>query len=185
MVKIRLARKGSHKRPFYRIVVAEESSRRDGRFIEIVGTYDPLKKPAGIEVNSEAVLKWLSQGAQPTDTVKRILAKTGVWKHWRAVQAGDAPLEEMTGRVTGELERQRAERPSQKAVAKIAEDAKAAEEAKKAEKAEEAEEAKKKEAAAEAEAPSGEAPSEEAAPDDSGGEKDGAVNAEASEEKNG
>ena len=175
MVKIRLARKGSHKRPFYRIVVAEEAHRRDGRFIEIVGTYDPLKKPAGIEVKSEAVLKWLSQGAQPTDTVRRILGKTGVWAHWRAVQAGDAQLGDMTGRVSGDLERKREERPSQKAVAKIAEEAEAAKTAE-AEAAEEAETAE--------EAPAEEAPAEEAPAEESGGGDD-EVSAEASEEKNG
>ncbi len=129
MVKIRLARKGNRKRPFYRVVVAEESSRRDGRFIEIVGTYDPLKKPAAIEVKSEAVLKWLSQGAQPTDTVKRILMKSGVWAHWRSVQAGEAELGGMTGKVEGTIERGRDSRPSSKAVAKIAEEQAKAEEA--------------------------------------------------------
>ena len=181
MVKIRLARKGSHKRPFYRIVVAEEAHRRDGRFIEIVGTYDPLKKPAGIEVKSEAVLKWLSQGAQPTDTVKRILAKAGVWEHWRSVQAGEAQLGDLTGRVSGELERTREERPSKKAVAKIAEEA----EAKKAAEAEakKAAEAEAKKAAEEA-AAAEEAPAEEAPADESGGGDD-EVSAEASEEKNG
>jgi len=125
LVRIRLARMGSHKRPFYRIVVAEESHRRDGRFIEIVGTYDPLKKPAGVEVKSDAVLKWLSHGAQPTDTVRRILAKTGVWAHWRSVQAGQAQLGDLNGRLTGDLERKRAERPSKKAAAKITEEAEA------------------------------------------------------------
>ena len=120
MVKIRLARKGSRKRPYYRIVAAEEAYRRDGRFLEILGTYDPLKKPAGLEVKSEAVLKWLSKGAQPSDTVKRILAKAGVWAHWRAVQNGTAELEAMSGRLTGEIERQRPPRPSKKAAARIA-----------------------------------------------------------------
>ncbi len=122
MVKIRLARKGNRKRPFYRVVVAEDSKRRDGRFIEIVGTYDPLKKPAAIEIQSEAVLKWLADGAQPTDTVKRILMKCGVWSHWRAVQGGDAKLEDLTGRVTGSVERERTSRPSKKAATRIAEE---------------------------------------------------------------
>ena len=130
MVKIRLARKGNRKRPFYRVVVAEDSNRRDGRFIEIVGTYDPLKKPAAVEVKSEAVLKWLSQGAQPSDTVKRILIKSGVWAHWRSVQAGDAELGDMTGRMQGTVERGREAAPSAKTVAKIAEEEKKAEAAK-------------------------------------------------------
>jgi small subunit ribosomal protein S16 len=120
LVKIRLARTGSRKRPYYRIVAAEDSFRRDGRFLEILGTYDPLRKPAGIEVKSEAVLKWLSQGAQPSDTVKRILAKAGVWAHWRSVQNGSAELGGLTGRLTGEIERKRPPRPSKKAAARIA-----------------------------------------------------------------
>ncbi len=118
-VKLRLARLGNRKRPFYRMVVAEESHRRDGRFIEIVGYYDPLKKPAAIEVQADAILKWLAQGAQPTDTVKRILAKSGVWAHWRAVQEGKARPEELSGRITGTIERDRESKPSEKVAAKI------------------------------------------------------------------
>ena len=152
MVKIRLARHGNRKRPFYRVVIAEEASRRDGRFIEIVGTYDPLQKPAVISLNADSILKWLSQGAQPTDTVKGVLAKCGIWAHWRAVQEGKAELGEMTGTVTGTVERERQEKPSKKAVAKIAEEEKAAAEAK---------EAPAEEAPAE-EAPAEEAPAEEA-----------------------
>lgn len=119
MVKLRLARMGNRNRPYYRMVAAEDSSRRDGRFIEILGTYDPLKKPAAIEVESEAVLKWLAQGAQPSDTVRRILASTGVWAHWRAVQDGKAELAGMTDRKSGTLERKRKARMSKKAAAKI------------------------------------------------------------------
>jgi len=78
LVKLRLARMGNRKRPFYRVVAADEMARRDGRFIEIVGTYDPLANPAAIDVKSDVALKWLSKGAQPTDTVRRILAKSGV-----------------------------------------------------------------------------------------------------------
>ncbi len=111
---------GNRNRPYYRMVAAEDSSRRDGRFIEILGTYDPLKKPAAVEVRSDAVLKWLASGAQPSDTVRRILAKTGVWAHWRAVQAGTAELATMTERRTGVLDRARPVRPSKKAAAKIA-----------------------------------------------------------------
>ena len=73
MVKIRLTRMGDKKAPFYRIVVADERSPRDGRFIDIVGTYNPLKNPAEIKVDAEKVKKWLANGAQPTDTVKSIL----------------------------------------------------------------------------------------------------------------
>lgn len=76
--KIRLARAGAKKRPFYQIVVADERSRRDGRFIENVGTYDPTKNPAVIKLNNEKTLAWLDKGAQPTDTVRQILKGAGL-----------------------------------------------------------------------------------------------------------
>jgi len=76
-VKIRLARHGAKKRPFYRIVVADSESPRDGRFLEIVGTYNPLKDPAEISFKQERVQYWMEQGAKPTDTVKSILKKEG------------------------------------------------------------------------------------------------------------
>jgi small subunit ribosomal protein S16 len=74
-VKIRLARHGRKKRPFYRIVVADERFSRDGRFLEKVGTYNPLADPAEISVKKERVDYWLGQGAQPTDTVRSLLNK--------------------------------------------------------------------------------------------------------------
>ncbi|WP_300669232.1 30S ribosomal protein S16 [Desulfoluna sp.] len=77
-VKIRLARGGAKKKPFYRIVVADSEARRDGRFLEIVGTYDPLKDPAKVTVKGERVDYWLGEGAIPTDTVRDILKKEGV-----------------------------------------------------------------------------------------------------------
>ena len=80
MVKIRLKRMGAKKTPFYRIVVADSRYPRDGRFIEQVGTYNPLTNPSTINVDSEKALKWLSQGAQPTDTVKELLKVSGVIK---------------------------------------------------------------------------------------------------------
>ena len=73
MLMIRLARIGKKKRPFYRIVVTEKTRPRNGRFVEIVGTYDPLKKPAGIDMKEERVQYWLSKGAQPSDTVRSFL----------------------------------------------------------------------------------------------------------------
>lgn len=76
--KIRLARAGAKKRPFYQVVVADERSRRDGRFIENMGTYDPTKNPAAIKLNEGKVLEWLGKGAQPTDTVRQILKKAGI-----------------------------------------------------------------------------------------------------------
>ena len=80
MVKIRLRRLGSKKNPFYRVVVADSRYPRDGRFIEQIGTYNPLTDPSTINVDSEKALKWLGQGAQPTDTVKELLKVSGVIK---------------------------------------------------------------------------------------------------------
>ena len=79
MVKLRLKRMGSKKRPFYRIVAADSRDRRDGSFIELVGTYSPLED-SKININEEVALKWLSNGAMPTDTVKNLLSKAGVMK---------------------------------------------------------------------------------------------------------
>ena len=77
-VKIRLKRMGAKKAPFYRVVVADSRSPRDGRFIETVGTYNPLTTPAEIKIDEESALKWLQNGAIPTDTVKNILSKQGI-----------------------------------------------------------------------------------------------------------
>lgn len=73
MVTIRLARIGKKKRPFYRIVVTEKTRPRNGRFVEIVGTYDPLKDPAEVKLNSDRIKYWLGCGAQPSDTVRSFL----------------------------------------------------------------------------------------------------------------
>ena len=78
MVKIRLKRMGMKKKPFYRIVVADERSPRDGRFIDQVGYYNPMVNPAEIHVDGEKAKYWLDNGAQPTDTVRVLLKKTGV-----------------------------------------------------------------------------------------------------------
>lgn len=77
MVKIRLKRMGAHKKPFYRVVVADSRTPRNGKFIEEIGTYDPLKSPSEIKIDNEAARKWLANGAQPTDTVKALLKKSG------------------------------------------------------------------------------------------------------------
>lgn len=78
MVKLRLQRFGTTKRPFYRIVAADARKTRDGRYLEIVGTYEPTKQPASFEIDNELAKKWLHAGAQPTDTVKSLLKKAGV-----------------------------------------------------------------------------------------------------------
>jgi len=77
-VKIRLTRRGSTKAPFYRIVVADARSPRDGKFIDRVGTYDPLKNPSEIQVDEEKAREWLGKGAQPTDQVRKLLKISGV-----------------------------------------------------------------------------------------------------------
>ena len=77
-VKLRLKRMGSKQKPFYRIVAADSRFPRDGRFIETVGTYDPTKKDADVKIDEEIALKWLNNGAQPTDTVKSLLSKKGI-----------------------------------------------------------------------------------------------------------
>jgi len=77
MVKIRLRRMGAKKAPFYRIVVADSLSPRDGRFIEEIGTYNPRTEPSEIKVDAERAQYWIKNGAQPTDTVKTLLKKVG------------------------------------------------------------------------------------------------------------
>jgi small subunit ribosomal protein S16 len=77
-VKIRLARHGAKKKPFYRIVVTDNESPRDGRFLEMVGTYNPLQDPAEVTLKAERVEYWIGQGAIPTDTVKNLLKKEGI-----------------------------------------------------------------------------------------------------------
>jgi small subunit ribosomal protein S16 len=78
-VKIRLARHGAKKNPFYRIVVADTESPRDGRYLENVGTYDPLFDPAKVILKSDRVKYWMNQGAEPTDTVRSLLKKEGFY----------------------------------------------------------------------------------------------------------
>ena len=77
-VKIRLRRMGAKKAPFYRVVVADSRSPRDGRFIEEIGYYDPMKEPAVISLNEEKVKAWIANGAQPTDTVRALIKKSGI-----------------------------------------------------------------------------------------------------------
>ncbi|MBD1380020.1 30S ribosomal protein S16 [Metabacillus arenae] len=77
-VKIRLKRMGAKKSPFYRIVVADSRSPRDGRFIETVGTYNPVAQPAEVKINEELVLQWLQNGAKPSDTVRNLFSNEGI-----------------------------------------------------------------------------------------------------------
>ena len=81
-VKLRLKRMGAKKQPFYRIVAADSRSPRDGRFIETVGTYNSVANPAQVEINEELALKWLRNGAIPTDTVRNLLSNAGILKKY-------------------------------------------------------------------------------------------------------
>lgn len=87
-VKMRLKRMGAKKAPFYRVVVADSRSPRDGKFIELIGTYNPLTTPAEIKINEELALAWLAKGAIPTDTVKNILSKAGIMKKYHDSKLG-------------------------------------------------------------------------------------------------
>lgn len=95
-VKLRLMRMGKTKQPTYRVVAADSRSPRDGRFIEILGVYAPRGRstsdPAAVvEINNEKVLKWLRQGALPTDRVERLLKQSGAWEEFRAGKSGGSP----------------------------------------------------------------------------------------------
>lgn len=83
-VRIRLARHGKKKAPFYRLVVADSRSPRDGRFIEMLGTYNPMTDPADVKVNSDRAMHWLKEGAIPSDTARALLRKAGVWDEFSA-----------------------------------------------------------------------------------------------------
>ncbi len=79
-VKMRLRRMGAKKAPFYRVIVADERSPRDGKFIDEIGYYNPLTNPADVKIDAEKAQKWLANGAQPTETVKSLLKKSGIVK---------------------------------------------------------------------------------------------------------
>ena len=87
-VKLRLKRIGAKQKPFYRVVAADSRSPRDGRFIETVGTYDPIKKENNINLDEEKVISWLNNGAQPTDTVKSLLTQSGIWAKYKSTKEG-------------------------------------------------------------------------------------------------
>ena len=87
-VKIRLTRMGRKKAPFYRDVIADSWSPRDGRTIAQIGTYNPLATPAEIKINEEAAQEWLNKGAQPTDTVKNLLSKAGIMEKYHNSKQG-------------------------------------------------------------------------------------------------
>ena len=84
MVKLRLQRFGTKKKPFYRVVAADSRKPRDGRYLEIVGVYDPTKEPTYVNIDQEKALKWLNNGAQPTETVRSLFSKAGIIRQFVA-----------------------------------------------------------------------------------------------------
>ena len=87
MVKLRLMRMGKKKQPTYRIVAADARSPRDGRFIEIVGTYQPRHEPSVVDIDNEKAVKWLREGAQPTERVEKLLKISGAWDEFQTAKA--------------------------------------------------------------------------------------------------
>ena len=87
-VKMRLRREGKRKQPFYRVVVADARSPRDGRFIEDIGYYQPLREPSEIDIDRDRALYWLGQGVQPSDAVRQLLRVSGIWEEFRPGDAG-------------------------------------------------------------------------------------------------
>jgi len=116
--RIRLRRMGAKKRPFYRVVVADQRSPRDGRFIENIGKYHPLNDPSLIEIDEERALHWLHVGAQPSDQVRVLMSKVGIWEKFVAERPSAA--------IAPTPERAEKQRVSKKAQAKLAEEAAAA-----------------------------------------------------------
>ena len=114
-VKLRLRREGTKKRPHYRVVAADTRSPRDGRFIEIIGEYHPMSDPSGITIDNEKALKWLRNGAQPTEAVEKLLRISGAWEEFKP---GDKPHRDRSAEAPKE-------KLSKKARAKKAEEAEA------------------------------------------------------------
>ena len=118
--RIRLRRMGSNKRPFYRVVVADQRSPRDGRFIEIIGRYHPLNDPSVIEIDEDRALHWLMVGAQPSNQVRNLMTKVGIWEHFVAQRPRAAAI-------ASKRDRPVRTKLSKKAQAKAAESAEASE----------------------------------------------------------
>jgi small subunit ribosomal protein S16 len=157
-VKLRLMRMGKKKQPTYRIVAADSRSPRNGRFIEIIGTYDPRKDPSGIELDSPRAVEWLIKGAKASDTVRKLLEHSGAW---------------------GEFREQRPEKPAKPGRKRKATTAKKAAKKVKKAPAKAATKAKKATAKAPAVAPEAPTPAEEAAEPTPAATESGAVNGDA------
>ena len=101
-VRIRLKRLGAKKRPFYRVVVADQRSPRDGRFIENIGRYQPMDDPSLIEIDQERALHWLRVGAQPSNTVRVLMTKVGIWDRFTAEKGQPKQGQDPPGRTAAE-----------------------------------------------------------------------------------
>jgi len=187
MVKIRLRRTGAKKQPHYRVVVTDSRSPRDGKFLEIIGHYNPRTEPPTVEINAERALYWLSVGAQPSEAVERMLDKMGIMAQVPAVRKGDKSLDE----ILAELELAKAaeaalkEEPAEEETLEAeAEPAEAEEEAPEEETLEaEAEPAESEEEVPEEETLEAEAePAEEEAPEEEPEDSDDAEEAEPAQE---
>ena len=99
-VRIRLTRIGKKKEPHYRVIVADQRSPRDGKFIEIIGKYKPLDDPSLIEIDEDRALDWLRRGAQPSDSVANLLRKVGVWERFQTEKTGQTPATSPTTSTT-------------------------------------------------------------------------------------
>ncbi len=171
MVKLRLRRAGRKKRPFYRIVAADSRAPRDGRFIELLGTYDPLPETAEVDFKEERVIHWLQNGAQPSATVKNLLQNKGIWLKWTLIKNGadDAKIAEELAKWEA-LQEEKMKRLAQKREEAKSKKAKAKAEEAAEEETEAAAEETAAPAAEEAEAAPAE-PAEETAPAESEEEK--------------
>jgi len=168
-VKIRLKKMGSKKRPFYRVVAADSRFPRDGRFLEIVGYYNPMLEPAEIKIDEDKLYKWLDDGAKPTGNAANVLKEAGLLERWRLLRAG-VKIAELDATIEERRAKQPSPKPRKRKLSKKAQAAKAAEEKAAEEKAvEEKKSAEKKpaeEKAVEEKKPAGgeNAPAETAAP---------------------
>jgi len=88
LVKLRLRRMGGKKKPYYRVVAADSRSPRDGRFLDTLGSYDPRQEPSLIELDEEKAMKWLRDGAQPTDQVRKLMQIKGIWQRFQEEKSG-------------------------------------------------------------------------------------------------
>lgn len=123
-VRLRLRRVGKKKMPIYHIVAADSRAARNGKFLEIVGRYDPLQNPHTVTSKEERVFFWLKAGALPTDTVKSLLQRSGLWMKWSLTKRGKDPafiateMEKWTMAQSGKLEREKARKERRKAARK-------------------------------------------------------------------